>query len=260
MKTLYWVIGIVIIVTVVAYLYSSKGTSMDQANSGGLRGDSPVEVIPVEHASAVLRWQDGGDDTIIYTDPVGAEKFAGQPSADIILVTDIHQDHLSPDTLNAVIGEAALIVPISVKDQLPENLASRAIVLQNGDSLSEKDISISAIPMYNLPESPDSRHPKGRGNGYVLEHDGFRVYVAGDTAGIPEMRALTDIDIALVPMNLPFTMSVDEAADAVLAFAPRAVYPYHYRGQNGLSDANRFKELVNAGNPDINVVLANWYP
>ena len=74
------------------------------------------------------------------------------------------------------------------------------------------------------------------------------------------MRALKNIDIAFVPMNLPYTMTVDEAADAVLEFAPQQVYPYHYRGKDGLSDVNKFKELVNAGNPNIDVQLLNWYP
>ena len=78
--------------------------------------------------------------------------------------------------------------------------------------------------------------------------------------GIPEMRTLEDIDLAFVPMNLPYTMGVEEAADAVLAFKPKRVYPYHYRGQGGLADITRFKELVNAGNPNIEVILMNWYP
>jgi L-ascorbate metabolism protein UlaG (beta-lactamase superfamily) len=113
--------------------------------------------------------------------------------------------------------------------------------------------------MYNLPESDDAYHTKGRGNGYVLDKNGTRVYVAGDTQGIPEMRALQNIDIAFVPMNLPFTMDVEEAADAVLEFKPKRVYPYHFRGREGLSDVNRFKELVNAGSEDIEVVLLDWY-
>jgi L-ascorbate metabolism protein UlaG (beta-lactamase superfamily) len=225
-----------------------------------MNNDSPVPVIPIEHATAVLLWKGDGGDTVIYTDPVGgAEAFAKQPAADLVLVTDIHGDHMDAVTLGAVIGDASLVTPQAVKDLLPEELAMRALVVGNGESVEVAGLTVSAIPMYNLPESPKTVHPKGRGNGYVVERDGFRVYVAGDTSGIPEMRALKNIDIALVPMNLPYTMDVDEAANAVLAFAPRTVYPYHYRGKDGLSDVNHFKELVNAGNPDINVVLVNWY-
>jgi len=255
MKTILSIIAFVLVIVGIVYLI--KMNDMDTTRTPGTAESTPVQVIPIEHATAVLRW----GDMVIYTDPTGGiGAFADQPAADIVLVTDIHGDHLSPETLSAVIGDAVLIIPQAVRDELPEELAARSVVMQNGESRTENGITISAIPMYNLPESPDSRHPKGRGNGYVLERDGFRIYIAGDTAGIPEMRALTDIDIAFVPMNLPFTMDVDEAADAVLAFAPRTVYPYHYRGQNGLSDVDRFKELVNTGNPDISVVLANWYP
>lgn len=114
--------------------------------------------------------------------------------------------------------------------------------------------------MNNLPETDDSRHPKGRGNGYVLNMGGQRLYISGDTEDIPEMRALQNIDVAFVCMNMPYTMTVEQAADAVLAFKPKVVYPFHYRGQGGLSDVDHFKELVNKGNEGIDVRLRNWYP
>ena len=250
MKTIYSLIGAIIILIALFYGINAKEKQKDTFNM-------PVQIIPISHATAVIKW----GDTTIYTDPVGGgTAFKNQPPADIILITDIHGDHFSTSTLSAVIGNAVLIVPQAVKEQLPDALASRASVLKNGEIISEKTLQILAMPMYNLPESSDGRHTKGRGNGYVIERDGFRVYVAGDTAGIPEMRALKDIDIALVPMNLPYTMGVDEAADAVLDFKPKKVYPYHYRGQDGLSDVNKFKELVNTKNPNIEVILMNWYP
>ena len=218
--------------------------------------NNSVSIYPISHATAVISW----GDTVIYTDPVGgAEAFSGQPSPNIILVTDVHGDHLSTSTLDAIIGNAVLIVPQAVKDLLPENLAVRAVVLANDEAVTEQGLRILAMPMYNLPEKKDAYHIKGRGNGYILEREGKRVYVAGDTAGIPEMRALKNIDIALIPMNLPYTMDIAQAADAVLAFAPKHVYPYHYRGPDGLSDVSKFKELVNSSNPDIDVVLLDWY-
>ena len=219
---------------------------------------SSVQVVPISHATAVLKW----GDTVFYTDPTGgAEAFQGQPAADIVLVTDIHGDHLSTSTLEAVVGTGTtLVVPQAVKDLLPESLASRAKVLANGENLAEREFKITALPMYNLPGSSQDFHTKGRGNGYVIGRDDTHVYIAGDTAGTPEMRGLTGIDIALVPMNLPYTMSVEEAADAVLAFKPAQVYPYHYRGPDGLSDINKFKQLVNAGDSGVEVVLLNWYP
>jgi L-ascorbate metabolism protein UlaG (beta-lactamase superfamily) len=114
--------------------------------------------------------------------------------------------------------------------------------------------------MYNLPENSDSRHTKGRGNGYVINFGGKNVYISGDTEDIPEMRHLKNIDVAFVCMNLPYTMDVNQAANAVLEFKPKIVYPYHYRGQEGLSDVSAFKKLVNDGNKSIEVRLVNWYP
>lgn len=219
----------------------------------------PVSLTPVSHATAVLQW----DGDVIYTDPVDDPRvFAGLPAPTLILVTDIHPDHLNAQTLQALLSgsDAVLIVPPAVAEQLPAALAARARVLRNGEGTTVGGLAVEAVPMYNLPDQEPIFHEKGRGNGYVLERDGFRVYIAGDTADTPEMRALKDIDIALVPMNLPFTMSVERAADGVLAFAPRHVYPYHYRGpQGGPSDIGRFKELVTRANPAIDVVLLDWY-
>jgi len=221
-----------------------------------MAGDA-VTVHPVSHATAWIKW----GDEIIYTDPVGrASAFEGVPKPTLILLTDVHGDHLSTSTLDAVIGSAALIVPKAVGDMLPANLSSRAKVLANGEKIEQNGFSIEAIPMYNIPEKKDAFHTKGRGNGYVIERDSFRVYVAGDTVDTPEMRALKNIDIALIPMNLPYTMDVEEASRAVLAFAPKKAYPYHYRGPGGLSDVQKFKELVMSANSNIEVVLLNWYP
>ncbi len=220
--------------------------------------NTSVQVTPVSHATAVITW----GSAVFYTDPTGgAAAFAGKPAADVILLTDIHSDHFSTSTLAAVAGtNTTLIAPRVVRDALPQDLAARTRVVANGETISEQGFSITGVPMYNVPESADAFHTKGRGNGYVVEREGFRVYVAGDTGNTPEMRALTDIDIALVPMNLPYTMSVEDAADAVLAFKPKQVYPYHYRGPDGLADVAKFKQLVNAGNSAIQVVLAKWYP
>lgn len=216
------------------------------------------EINPVSHATAVINW----NDTSIYLDPVGgAEAFKGMDKADLVLITDIHGDHLDAKTLSALnIGDTKIIVPKAVKDELPESFYGNLVVLNNGETTKELGFSIKAIPMYNLREEAKQFHTKGRGNGYVLEKNGMRLYIAGDTEDIPEMRNLKNIDIALVPMNLPYTMTVDNAADAVLEFAPEMVVPYHYRGKEGKSDVQKFKDLVNEGNKDIEVVLLDWYP
>ena len=173
----------------------------------------------------------------------------------------MHGDHLNPETLNAIeTFRAVIVAPQAVADQLPTNLKSKAVVLGNGQEINQAGIPISAIPMYNLPEAEDSQHTKGRGNGYILNLGGKKIYPSGDTEDIPEMRSLNNIDVAFVCMNQPYTMDITQASSAVLDFKPKIMYPYHYRGQDGLSDVEAFKKLVNEGNTSIDVRLRNWYP
>jgi len=217
----------------------------------------PLSIQPVQHASLILTV----NDLTIYADPNGADNYKGKTPPNIILITDIHGDHFDVKTIEAIkTSGTILIVPQVVADKLPDADKAHLVVLKNGDNSMQAGISIRAIPMYNLPESPTAMHTKGRGNGYILGIGGKNIYISGDTQGIPEMRSLKNIDVAFVCMNLPYTMDVKEAADAVLAFQPKIVYPYHYRGQNGLSDVNAFKSLVEAGNKNIEVRLRNWYP
>lgn len=219
---------------------------------------SEIEISPISHATAVFHW----GEHVFYTDPVGgAEAFEGKEEADFILITDIHGDHMNAETLKALNpGDTKIIVPKAVQEKLPEELQSNLIVMKNGDSEDLMGFSIKAIPMYNLPQSSDAMHVKGRGNGYVLEKDGKRLYISGDTEDIPEMRNLKNIDVALVSMNLPYTMPVDQAAEGVLAFKPKKVIPYHYRGKDGFADVDKFKSLVNEGDENIQVELMEWYP
>jgi len=158
-----------------------------------------------------------------------------------------------------VTDDVTLIINPAVQEKLPDALAQKAIVMANGDIQIVGPISVEAIPAYNIREEALNYHPKGRDNGYVLETDGFRMYISGDTEDTPEMRALTDIDIAFVSMNLPFTMPIENAASGVSTFAPKTVIPYHFRGSDRLSDVEYFQELVQAENPEINVILHNWY-
>ncbi|WP_114782277.1 MBL fold metallo-hydrolase [Botryobacter ruber] len=220
------------------------------------KGDLVIR--PVLHSSMVLSW----DNKTIYVDPHGgATGFAGIAAPDLILLTDIHGDHLDLKTLDALqTGKATIVAPQAVADKLPEKYKQKLVVLQNGKSTTQLGIPIKAIPMYNLPETADAMHPKGRGNGYVLDLAGTKVYISGDTEDIPEMRSLKDIAVAFVSMNLPYTMPVEQAAKGVLAFKPKIVYPYHYRGKDGFSDVEKFKQLVQAKNKNIEVRLRDWYP
>ncbi|WP_034891212.1 MBL fold metallo-hydrolase [Gillisia sp. Hel_I_29] len=237
---------------------SSEVMTPAETRQDEMENKTSINITPISHATSVILW----DKTIIYTDPVGgAAGFEGQAKPSFVLITDIHQDHMEAETLKALqLGETKIIVPKAVQEKLPQDLQKNLIVMNNGDSQDFMGFNITAIPMYNLPESPDAMHTKGRGNGYVLEKDGQRLYIAGDTEDVPEMRNLKNIDIALVPMNLPYTMTVEDAAKGVLAFQPKKVIPYHYRGKDGLADVEKFKELVNKENKDITVELLEWYP
>ena len=217
----------------------------------------PLIIRPIQHASLILTVKG----VVIYADPSGADNFKGMAAPNIILITDIHGDHFDIKTIESVKNaNTILIAPQVVADKLPAADKDHLVVLKNGDRTTQLGVSVAAIPMYNLSEATKAMHTKGRGNGYILGIGGKQLYISGDTQGIPEMRSLKDIDIAFVCMNLPYTMDVAEAADAVLAFKPKIVYPYHYRGQNGLSDVNSFKNLVEKGNKNIEVRLRNWYP
>lgn len=214
--------------------------------------DGNLTIHPINHATLALGWKD----LTIYVDPVGgAARFAGLPRPDLILITDIHADHLSADTLKAVASEKTkLVAPAAVARELPAELRARTTVLTNGETQSLSGITIQALPMYNTTPARANFHTKGRGNGYVVTFGDKRVYLSGDTEDVPEMRALKNIDVAFVCMNLPYTMTVEQAASAVREFKPKIVYPYHYRG----SDLERFKTLV-GNDVGVEVRLRDWY-
>lgn len=204
---------------------------------------------PVSHASFVMSW----NGKTIYVDPVGGVgAYDGLPRPDMILITDIHGDHLDGNTLQGVVSNAEILAPGAVVSELPGGLVERAVSLSNGAIAERFGITVKAIPMYNLTEDRLQYHDKGRGNGYVVTMGGVNVYISGDTEDIPEMRALKDIDVAFICFNLPYTMTEGQAAAAVNAFRPGIVYPYHYRG----SDVALFTELVD---DDIEVRVGDWY-
>ena len=214
-----------------------------------------LTIQPITHATLVLSYKNKN----FYIDPTGgAAAFTGLASPDVIIITDIHGDHFDVKTIEAINkNNTVLVAPQAVADKLPATFdKQKLVVLKNGDETKQSGITIAAMPMYNLPEAADAMHTKGRGNGYVLTIGDKRIYISGDTEDIPEMRSLKNIDIAFVCMNLPYTMDVNQAAQGVLAFNPKIVYPYHYRGQ----DVNTFKTLVNTGNKNIDVRLRAWYP
>ncbi len=215
----------------------------------------PITVHPVDHASFVMETPIG----TIHVDPVGdAAMYADFPKPDLIMITHEHGDHYNADTLAALVGdETQIIANPAVFAMLPDALKAKASQVANGETASFNELAIEAIPAYNITEERKNFHPEGRDNGYVLNFDGFRVYISGDTEDTPEMRALTDIDLAFVCMNLPFTMDANAAASAVAEFKPAFVYPYHYRGRDGgTQDPEAFAKMVGT---DTEVKMGGWY-
>ncbi|MBU1175544.1 MAG: MBL fold metallo-hydrolase [Alphaproteobacteria bacterium] len=216
-------------------------------------GGGAVSVHPVSHASLALTLPG----MVAYVDPVGdTSAYESLPQPDLILVTHEHGDHFKLETLAALMGDSTrLVVNPAVFGLLPAELQTVATALGNGDGTTIGDVAIHAIPAYNSTPERMNYHPEGRDNGYVLTLDGGRVYIAGDTEDIPAMRALEGIDIAFLPMNPPYTMDIEQAASAVSDFAPKVVFPYHYRG----SDTEAFAALVRNGGTATEVVLHDWY-
>lgn len=219
---------------------------------------SRLKIIPIVHATTVLEYEG----KVLYIDPTGGAKaFESQKDADLVFITDIHGDHMDIETLDSLnLSKAKIIAPAAVAEKLPAKYTSQLAIINNGEILDINGITVEAIPMYNLREEALKFHAKGRGNGYVITLGNERIYFSGDTEDIPEMRSLENIDKAFVCMNLPYTMTVESAVSAVLEFKPKKVYPYHYRGTEGLSDVTKFKKIVNAENPAIEVIQLDWYP
>lgn len=208
-----------------------------------------LRITPIHHGSLLL--EHGGKS--IYVDPWSQGKLDGLPKADLIFVTDIHQDHFDQAAIDTIKKPGTVVVgPAVVAEKLPG-----LVVMKNGESKSVGGLSVEAIPMYNKQRGPSEGkffHDKGRGNGYVFTFGDKRVYASGDTECTDEMRALKNIDVAFVCMNLPYTMPPAEAAECIKAFRPKVVYPYHYRESN-LDDLTR----PLAGEQGIEVRLRSWY-
>jgi L-ascorbate metabolism protein UlaG (beta-lactamase superfamily) len=212
---------------------------------------SSINFIPVKHASFIIQ----SDNSTLFVDPVGEiEQYKGFPTPQLILLTHEHGDHFNKDLIDKLKNEKTTVIgPSVVINQL-----GYGITMENGAKKTVNGVVIEAIPSYNTTEGRLNFHPKGVGNGYVLTLNGKRIYISGDTEDIPEMRALKNIDYAFVCMNLPYTMTPEQAASAVLEFKPKHVYPYHYRQKEGFSDIQKFKTLVSK-NAAIEVVFLKWY-
>ena len=206
------------------------------------KGD--LEITFIGHGSLILKF--GGK--IIHVDPYGKlADYAKLPKADVIFITHEHQDHLDPAALQHITTPKTVVV---LTEKCAEKLPG-GIVMKNGDARSVEGIGVEAVPAYNIVHKRDTGqpfHPRGNGNGYVLTFGDKRLYIAGDTENIPEMSQLKGIDVAFLPMNLPYTMTPEMVADAARSFKPKVLYPYHY----GETDPARLVSLLK-GTPDVEV-------
>ena len=195
-----------------------------------------LEITFIGHGTLMLTF--GGK--LIHVDPWSRmADYAKLPKADIILLTHEHRDHLDPKALEIVRAEKTVVVLTKACTGQVEG----GIVMNNGDVKSIEGLKIEAVPAYNIVHKRRSGqpfHPKGGGNGYVITFGDKRVYVAGDTENIPEMKELREIDIALLPMDVPYTMTPEMVADAAKAFKPKILYPYHY----GNTDTSKLVDLL----------------
>jgi L-ascorbate metabolism protein UlaG (beta-lactamase superfamily) len=189
---------------------------------------------------------------VIHVDPYSTlADYNILPKADLILLTHEHRDHLDLKALNMVRTEKTMVV-------LTENCAKQlqgGMVMMNGDVKTVEGFKIEAVPAYNIVHKRDTGqpfHPRGVGNGYIIIFGDKRVYIAGDTENVPEMKGLKNIDIAFLPMNFPPTMTSEMVADAAKAFKPKILYPYHF----GETDTSRVVNLLK-GTPEIEVRIRN---
>jgi L-ascorbate metabolism protein UlaG (beta-lactamase superfamily) len=238
-----WTVLFVYVLLMTSFAHASADPQTFETSAGA------VKITPLFHASTLI--EAGGK--VIYVDPAKPAKLSGLPKADLILITHTHPDHMDPGSIaeisksgTEIIASASVVA--TVKTAKP---------IANGESQMWQGWTIEAVPAYNLTRGPAPGklfHDKGTGNGYVLTYGGKRFYFSGDTENVPEMRALKNIDVAFVCMNLPYTMPPEEASDAVKAFHPKVVIPYHYRG----SDLSVFKKRLEG--TGIEVRLLDWYP
>ncbi len=257
MKFFNFLLPISICLSLTSCGHGKRETQISKGFKAVSQKEKTFKVIPIQHATMILEW----NGIIVYVDPVGGKRaFEDQQPADLILITDIHSNHFSLKTLLQLnTAKAKIMIPQVVADSIPSAFTPQLDVLGHGEKKERFGITVEAIPMHNIKKEVLKSHEKGLGNGYVLELEGERIYISGETKYIPETSTLEDIDKAFVCLNLSNNRTIERAADAVLKFQPKQVYPYNYHNSEGFSDMQKFKALVNQANNKIDVKLLDWY-
>lgn len=223
--------------------------------------DGTLAIHVIHHASLMLTF----NGKHILVDPAPGKgaandmaEFKALPQPDAILYTHGHYDHYDREIFDAVIApKTEIIAPEDVAGMIPENNRARVHVMHNGDKGMVAGLPVEALPMYNTTPEHAVFHPKGRGNGYILTIGGKRIYIAGDTEEAPELEHLSDIDVAFIPVNMPYTMTVKAAAKWMRDIKPRVVYPYHFRNADGMP--SNLKAFVAEVGSASEVRVLKWY-
>jgi L-ascorbate metabolism protein UlaG (beta-lactamase superfamily) len=230
-----------------AAVFAQSATTTIPATGGD------ITITAIQHASVQV--EHAGK--VIQVDPAQGD-FSKAKQADLVLITDTHGDHLNPELVAKVRKPGVpVVMPAAVQTEAGAKIPAPVEVIANGQTKTIAGVSVEAVPMYNLQRGPSAGqlfHTKGRGNGYVVTLGGKRLYFAGDTECTPEMKTLKNIDVAFMPMNLPYTMPPAEAAECVKTFKPAVVIPYHYQGQK----PEEFQAAVKGSG--IEVRTLSWYP
>lgn len=202
-----------------------------------------IEIFFIKHASLIINY----DNKLIYIDPITEyADFSKFPKADLILITHEHYDHLDKQAIENLSKDDTEIILNSNS----QKILNSGKIMSNGDELVVLDnINIKAVPAYNITPEHLQFHPKGRDNGYVLTFDNMKIYIAGDTENIDEMKDLQDIDIAFLPVNQPYTMTVEQTNTAVKVIKPKILYPYHY----GNTKIEELSKLLKESDIDIRI-------
>lgn len=195
-----------------------------------------VKITFIKHGSLQIAY----DNFLIQVDPVSMfADYSTFPKADVILITHEHEDHLDPKAIDALTKEKTVLVMNESSAKKSGNAKTK--IMKNGDKMElPNQITLEAVPAYNTTPGREQFHPRSRDNGYILTIDGLRIYIAGDTEDIPEMKNLKNIDVAFLPVNQPYTMTVAQAVNAAKMFSPKVLYPYHF----GNTDVKPLEELL----------------